>query len=405
MNTQIIRHKLSSLKSRINKLLDGNSIAHNNEVVSIFERYKNLRMELISIAPEIFGDLIEREPGLDEQKAWVSYESASILRVDLKEMEDGLLIFEESREEEQRQIDSRYWSLRTKPVSSTDWLKNSVPAIFALLKRLGNSQYFARDLGEACSYCCLPGRVSEEKVNEILNEQLPGLSYPPTKAINRDQFFDYIEFFYRHVSKPLSFSSCCDNQECPQEFSSASGRIDFTKEVNTILTRFGAPYRLAQGQIIMAGSKIIEGMLEEPLVTDDGELNLLIKRAVEAFRDRKDRRVEAAEVCCKAFEHLKHKYGKDAKAEVLIRILGENEEQFSKLSALWLTLTNLGHGTVRHSKPGAPSTNNPLLAEYLFLQYYSAIQFALKRLAEQGENEDIFGLQLDSAASEILKSR
>lgn len=395
MNTQIIRHKMSTLKSRINNVYDDHSIAYSEEIISIFDRYNKLRVELFALNSELFSDLIERKAGVDEDSSWVSSESIALLRVDLDEIEKGLTIYDDSKVEEEREADSRYWSLRTKPANSTDWLKNTVPAVFALLKRLGQAQYFAEMLGEPCGYCNLPGGVSEWKVNQILNEELPHLSYPPTVGVNADQLFDHIEFFYRRVSKPVAFSSCWDSQECPQKFSAASGRIDFTKEINTIFIRFGALYRLSQGQVITAGSKIIEDTFNEPLLTDDEELNILIRRAVEAFRDRKDRRIEAAEVCCKAFEHLKHKYGKDAKAEALIRMLGENDEQFSKLNDFWSALTKLGHGAVRHSKPGAPSTNDPLLAEYLFLQYYTAIQFALKRINEKAGSDDIFSIDLE----------
>lgn len=407
MNISIIFHKLSSLKVRVQALISRAdiSIPYDEELRSVFERYNSLLNELQTLNANYFCDLVPREPKVDGDSGWVSCESVEILKLDIAEIERALELLELSEEEEQRATEIRFWSQRTNPAGAKDWLKHSAPALGAVIDRLKCSAYFAEQLGIPCSYCERPHTLSEPRVNQLLSEQLPGVKYPMEKA-TIDQLFDLIEFLYRYVSKATEWIRCYDDDRCPSGFSARAGRQEYTKEINAVLTRFGAPYRLTQGQIVRVGSKIIEEVLEEPITTDDQELNGLIRRAVEAFKDRKDRRVEAAEVCCKAFEHLKHKYGKDTKvsSETLIRNVVENTEQFNKLNAFWTALTNLGHGTVRHSKPDSPSTSDPILAEYLFLQYYTSIQFASKRLARNQSLDDIFGVSIETTELAAYKA-
>lgn len=385
METKLILHKLNSLRYRVEAFnsTSGHLAPFNDEVRSIFDRYNSLREQLANLSSEYFSELVNREPLLDEE-GWVYSTSVKILQLDIVEIERGLELLEYSNRDEQRETEVRFWSYRNNIVGSKDWLKSTVPAVLAMIKRLSGACFFAEQFGETCQHCTRLFGFAEWRINQILAEQLPGLLYPPTN-ITQDQLFDLIEFLNRFVSEPLEFTPCgWDDDECPSRFSAKGGREKYTKEINMILERFAAPFRFSQGQIVRVGSQVIEELLQEPIITPDAELNRLISSAIAAFRDKVDRRVQAAEVCCKAFEHMKHRYGKDTRSgsQNLIKKLVENDDQFEKFNAYWLALTNLGHTSLRHSKPGSPSTNDALLSEYLFIQYYSAIYFVHKQTAE-----------------------
>lgn len=394
MNSIVHRH-IEALKKRLAVLLEDSyeAIEHNEEVDSIFVRYNSLRDELVAQS-DIFKHLLKRQVKLHEGSSTVDRKSLLILQQDIAEAEEGLELLSYSDVSQTREREAKYWSQRTKPASSADWLKNSVHATLSLINRLKRSYYFAEFFGNHCSYCEGGYGLNCDRVNERLGEHIPGLTYPPQK-VSADDLFDLIEFFYDHASLPTSWAACGgDDNRCPQSYSGMRGKARFANEVNIVFTRFGAPYRLAHGRIIRASSPVIEQLLEHPILTDDQKLNELITRAVQAFKDKSDRRVEAAEICCKAFEHFKKQYG-DSKtgAETLIRKVVPHQNLFDNLNMYWKALTTLGHEAVRHSKPEAPSISDPIFAEYLFLQYYSAIYFATRKTAST--EDDVFSFNLD----------
>lgn len=381
MDLQVIQNRVLHLKSRVSALTKAyGSIENDEELASIFARYNAIREQLVQQRPEYFGDLIPRKPGISEEGSWVIPESVEILLRDIAEIESGLELLDSQSGDEQLAIDTQFWSRRTKPVQSDDWLELSRPVVLSVIARLIRGQFFAEKFGNTCYYCGRACGLDDAALNQSLSEYLPGSIWPP-KSPNMDQLFDLIEFFYRNGSEPIEWEAC-DTDRCPVRFSGSRGRSKFTAEMNDIFVRFGATYRLCQGRMSRVGSPVIETLFSDVIVSDDAELQQLIDRAVSAFRDRTDRRVEAAEIICKAFEHLKHKYGKDSKkgAEALIQLLVENEQQAEKMSALWLALTNTAHSFVRHSTPIAPSTSDVLLAEYIFIQFYSAIYLIHRKL-------------------------
>ncbi len=396
-----LKHRLASLKTRTSAMLqtyyDHGSIPFDEEAKNIFERYNKLREELITVNSNIFGDLIARKPCLNKDGDRFDSVGFSNVLIDISEIEKGLELLETEVPEGIKESEKLFWSRRTNPTASKNWFQDLGPAFFALVSRLGRECCFAKDFpASECSWCSGAYGISEQSVTLRLKEHLPKLSYP-MQSLDRDQLFDFIEFFYQHVSKPTRWDDC-DNDKCPKEFSKSAGQQYYSLEVNKLFVRFGAPFRLIQGEVTRTNSKLIEELLEEPLITDDVELNTLLTRAVRALRDKSDKRIEAAEICCKAFEHFKHRFGNNAKSStsIMIKKLVDSDEQVQKLNEYWHALTNLGHGSIRHSKPDAPSTNDPHFAEYLFIQYYSAIQFGCKKLGLSNEKpEEFFGLNID----------
>ena len=397
VKTAIVQHKLSSLHIRIQKLLDKTyrDVPYDQEAEDIFERYNKLLLSIKEEHSALFADLAPRKPIFMSGDHTIDKSSIEILKTDIFEFERGLQVIDHENDAERRSNDVRYWSQRTRAASSKGWLANTLPATFAVIRRLTGEFFFSENFGNDCYYCGFKGGLSELDVNQRLNEEIPGLIYPPKQA-NENELFDFVEFFYRYTSKPTEWSDCIDGGKCPRGYSSLSGREKFSTEINAVFVRFGAPFRLVRGQIVRANSEIVDRILEVPIVTDDADLNGLIKRAVDAFQDKNDKRIEAAEICCKAFEHLKHRFGGNAKksSEALIRQLVQNSEQFEKLNLYWSALTSLGHSAIRHSKPEVPSTSDPVLAEYLFVQYYTAILLASKKLEPVDELDQIFGLEL-----------
>lgn len=392
--TPTLQHRLLSLQTRVNIMCDANDdysvIDLDEEAKSIFSRYETIRLELISMDGTIFGELVPRIPLMGSRENTFQRKSLSLIQADLLEIERGLSLIDENYSENDHQKETVFWSRRTNSVAASDWFKDASSALLARIDRLGNDGCFVQDFSyTCCTYCEAPYGFSADKVNLALKEYIPGLKYPFGWHFTEDQVYDLIEFFYQHAVSISAWKDCAEDR-CATRYSKLVGRKHYSTEINKIFCRFGAPYRLIQGEVSRVNSQIVETILEEPIITTDLELNKLLARAVKAFRDRSDKRVEAAEICCKAFEHFKHRFGANTKTstQAIIAGLVDSDDQAEKLNLYWKALTDLGHAANRHSKPSSPSTSDSEFAEYLFLQYYTAIYFGCRKLERKEEDKD-----------------
>lgn len=392
--TATLQHRLLSLKTRLDALCeasdDYSSIDFDEEAKSIFDRYEKIRTELIALDTNIFGELVVRRPTMGTRDDTFERKSLTRIRADLVEIDRGLTLIEQENSDIDYRSEKMFWSRRTNPASALEWFKATGPAIVARIDRLGKEGYFVQDFSDNnCSYCEAPFGFSVDKVNSALKEHIPDLLYRLGGRFKETDIYDLVEFFYEHAVSPTDWQHCGDDK-CPSKYSRQDGRKYYTTEINKIFGRFGAPYRLVLGQVTRVTSPIVEKILDEPIVTEDIELNKQLTRAVAAFRDRTDKRIEAAEICCKAFEHFKCRYGANAKSstQAIIAELVSSEDQAEKLNVYWKALTDLGHAANRHSKPTSPSTSDSEFAEYLFLQYYTAIYFGCRKFERKKEGLD-----------------
>ncbi len=236
-----------------------------------------------------------------------------------------------------------------------------------------------------CSYAgnSHKGTWDKSATNSIIREFIPGGNWPPTKtALSMDDVFDYVEFFHLHAAWPTKYEGCgWDDYECAVEFDEAEGKRRYELEVNTLFERFAAPFRLVNGRIGRALPSVIEHELAYKLDFNDSVLNDLVAKAIDAFSDRHDRRVEATMLISSALEHWKSSEHTDFKksTESLVNKLAKSDEQKKIINDSLLHLTGVTHKFIRHSRKEQPALQDPDFAECLFLVIFSVLAFGHKK--------------------------
>jgi hypothetical protein len=194
---------------------------------------------------------------------------------------------------------------------------------------------------------------------------------------------DIVEFFFRFVSLPSKWDtdySSGDEIRYPVEFDTGKGRYEYTISVNAMFDRFRAPFRLSRGQVHRTTTEHLQQLLDDDLKSEDANLVSLVQRAIGAYKDpRTDRRVEAAECMCKAFEHIKSSQGPDIKSSIANTLakVPVAPDVRTRLDEHLKGLTNLGHSAVRHSTQDSPSIDDKALSEYLFFTYLVTVRYLI----------------------------
>lgn len=274
-----------------------------------------------------------------------------------------------------------------------------LPAFLARLGILATQGFFA----ETCPSSCDDGHpiywdVDSVRLRLTAEMGIQTWPIPPDARLSDEQVIEYVEAFYRFVSKPVDswHHSFCGGDH-PTQFDQTAGRYRYTVQVNELFTRFASGYRLQSGMVRHGTSPVLDGRLSEPLpFGTDQHLRDLVLLAVEKYGSpRTSDRWLALRNLADAYERIKSGYGPNKKQSVheLVKRMAPDEELREPLDGVLEAATRLSnqHG-VRHHEVGTPEIlNDALLVDFLFHTYYSLVRFALLSASTQRQTATVTG--------------
>jgi hypothetical protein len=159
--------------------------------------------------------------------------------------------------------------------------------MFAQLQRDG---YFDESFG---FYCVdsghIDGSISDVDLEILLTIRKKNL-WPIDKmahSYSEDDFFDILEFLYRHVSKPTkgwyhSWNDCGMHWE---EFDRDKGKVEFREKVNIVLSHYENPFELSiNGEVLSKPETGFEAIFEADIPSKDANIRSRVESATLRFR-------------------------------------------------------------------------------------------------------------------------
>jgi len=224
------------------------------------------------------------------------------------------------------------------------------------------SNWFAERFPDGCEECPSPTETSQETFRSVLLATIPDLKVPLSN--NRYEpdgvLFDLVEWAARQMSFPEqeTFHGYPHPGHWSLHFDRRRAVVEFTSEVNLLLSRGGTVFELAgTGQVQRLGTPEVRAATSalRP-ATGDSALDVLIEDARERYRSRKaSERAVAIEKLWDAFERLKTiEPGKDKKRQVegLLNRIAEPAMRIVA-SAEMRSLTDFGNQfKIRHHEVG-----------------------------------------------------
>lgn len=185
-----------------------------------------------------------------------------------------------------------YYSQRkgTNPNLSGLQLRDIVDLFVRVYSQLCEDGYFS----EAFGYECVDAGHVDGKVRDIELEMLLGIRkkglWPPHtmgKNYKEDDFFDIVEFLFRHVSKPIdgsyhSYSQCGMHWET---FNKGQGQAEYCNKVNAVLRHYAKPFELSEaGEVLHKPEVGFEQIFDADIPSKDANITGRINAAILQYR-------------------------------------------------------------------------------------------------------------------------
>ncbi|UOY01649.1 hypothetical protein [Blastococcus sp. PRF04-17] len=266
------------------------------------------------------------------------------------------------------------------------------PAYLYTLENLAERDYFAQQAPSQCS----DGHTyywDEQAVRKALVRHVGPIAWPldpdNVAGIPDDEVLRYVTGFFQLVSRPTDswFHEFCRSSH-PTAFDTASGRYDYTVDVNALFGRFQTGLVLQNGRIKgTTGSFTLNRRLGDALpFGGDQHLEKLISSGLHEFQTSDPRRRwQGLRHLADAYERVKTLQvpeNKKASTAALIGAMSPEAALGEHLDGLLRQMTTLSNGlTIRHHEVGKVDiTEDPVLVDFLFYSYYNVLRFALQRL-------------------------
>lgn len=226
-----------------------------------------------------------------------------------------------------------------------------------------------------------------------LNEVLTGLQLPnPSEEETPDSaaVMDLLEFCHEKVAKPIEGAFHPYFSHHHLSFDIEVGQVEFRREVNRVLLRNGAAYRLADsGQVERIAPPVLDEDLSAALFsTSDPDLDRLLETARRKFLDhRATTRREAIEKLWDAWERLKTVEGgkKSVSADALLDKACAEPKLRERLGAEARSLTEIGNSfQIRHHETDKPAIVSDEHVDYLFHRLFAMIRLLLRSSGRGG---------------------
>ena len=275
-----------------------------------------------------------------------------------------------------------FYSMRTgsnpaKDGFALDDLKELFQRVYENLSEAG---YFDEDFGFWCVDADhIPGKVTDVKLEIFLKIRKKNL-WPIPEFIERyseDDFFDIIEFLYRHVSKPIDgnyhgWNNCGMHWET---FNKAEGQKEFKEKINEILGMYRGEYELSEKGEILAKPDIgFEKIFEADIPSTEKSVTERIDSAIRHYRrhgSTLDNRRQAVRDLADVLEYLRPK----AKS-----ILTKQDEK---------DLFNLANnfGIRHHNEKQKTNYDIALWLSWMFYYYLATIHVLLRKIEHEKLNQ------------------
>lgn len=199
---------------------------------------------------------------------------------------------------------------------------------------------------------------------------------------------EVIEFFYRHISKPLSTSAHGYWHDVHySDFSREAGQAEFAEKINTIFRRHLLAYELQRnGEVRRLLPPVLrEAIISAEFTSEDNELNRLLEQARREFSNPDFRtRYEALKDLWDAFERLKTleppRTNKQQSSAALIARVSQDQTIRDMLNMeMRIELERFGNGFfIRHATAAQVSLQTSEEIDYLFLRLFALIRLVLR---------------------------
>ncbi len=265
--------------------------------------------------------------------------------------------------------------------------------IIALVESMISKGYFGIDFPKECSDGEGPIGSDERVVALAMQGDTPDIEWPFEERLlpSTLAILDLVEFCYRHVAKPTSYSFHRFFNHSHLSFDREAGQEEFRARVNQIFARNGLAYELqAHGHVIRFAPPVLhESLRSTTFSSGDTALDTMLETAQAKFLDPDPIiRRESLEKLWDAWERLKTlESGKDKRASMQV-MLGRASPEPNFRAALdqeARELTRIGNSfQIRHTE----ISQTPLaLAEhidYLFHRLFALILLLLRLNGTQG---------------------
>lgn len=209
--------------------------------------------------------------------------------------------------------------------------------LIALVESRADDDWLAEEFPVRCrdgerNYVYATDRVA---LNKRIMAVIPGLERPWARADSDtdDPVFDLVEFAGRYVALPQRGAHHVFPDHYALKFDRRAGAARFREDVNELLSRAGAAYRMTDGMLIerVGPPEVRKAMSDLRPDTGDADLDDLIDRARSQYVSRRaDDRDTALQCLWGAFERLKTLElpvlgKKNASAELLLNQIASTE--------------------------------------------------------------------------------
>jgi len=270
----------------------------------------------------------------------------------------------------------KYYSKRDKPLSDeitqAFWraFKAYIDEIIdaGWLRQSFGSRHFSSEFGDYWV------NIEEDRLKRKMLQDLGRDLYPfPINVPLKDSVFDFIEFFFNHISIPKD----------DFEFDATKAKYQYTIRINNFFDNFNIGYKLRKGAIAQLHSTLIDKqILYDKFNIPDKETENLLNLAVNKFYSRNITEQKIGlEKLVDVFQRISSWEDKDKKKSV-DKILDKTssgdlnikEALECPLNTLWKIANKF---MIRHTEVGKIPISDNDFREYLFYSYYNCIRLIL----------------------------
>jgi hypothetical protein len=266
-----------------------------------------------------------------------------------------------------------------------------LPGLLRLFRSIYNEFERRGYFQEAFGYDCVddgfvPGTAGADIGAYVLRHTLkdnlwpfPAADDPFTDSLPEDDLFDFVEFLWDEVSKPLdgyshTYADCGWHY---RTFDKAAGQAEYRDELNGILRRYGDGYELtADGEIVATLDAGLDQLLDTALPDHDHDnVNQRVAAAITKFRSRHsspDERRAAVRDLSDVLEFLRPQV---------------KEAMFHKDEAALFQLAN-GFGIRHHNEKQQREYDTGIWHAWMFFYYLATIHAVVRVIKRQEAEAD-----------------
>jgi len=266
--------------------------------------------------------------------------------------------------------------------------------VFSFVETLIDSGAFGSTFPEKCfDGNCIIG-TNRDAFFKAVDAEIPGFSMKNNQWSFDEEdwlkqelnFFDFLEFCFRHVEKPEEWEYHSFGRHSHLSFDAKAGKVEFREYINRVFSRNHLAFELNErGQVIRMGPPVLREELAGFIFrTGDAQLDTWLEECrTKHFKPDPVLRHEALERLWDCWERLKTLQNPDDKSKSIKEILEQGApcEKFrNQLDTEARALTKIGNEfQIRHTEVGKTPVNDPDHVDYLFSRLFSLIFMLLKK--------------------------